>query len=160
MYIKGKYLLGGLHDISECLAVRQEVFGEEGRFLTAASKDSQDSSAIFVLAYEMDGEREQKIVGTGRLIFLGDHYKINGVAVRKEYRRRKYGDFIVRMLLDKAVTMGAEEVYADVPKQVVPFCEKIGFVSEEKEYDEDGICYLLMKLTVSDFMPPCAKRQQ
>lgn len=157
MYIKGKYLLGGLHDISECLAVRREVFGDEEQFLTAASKDSQDSSAIFVLAYETGGLNDQKIVGTGRLIFLGDHYKINRVAVRKEYRGKKYGDFIVRMLLDKAVTMGAKEVYADVPEQIVPFYEQIGFVSEEKEHYEDGICHLLMKLSVSDYMPPCAK---
>ena len=29
MYIQGKYLLGGLHDISECIEIREEVFGEE-----------------------------------------------------------------------------------------------------------------------------------
>ena len=52
MYIQGRYLLGGLHDISECLAIRKEVFGGEQQFLVAGSENVEDKEAIFVLAYE------------------------------------------------------------------------------------------------------------
>ena len=69
MYIQGKYLLGGLDDISECLAIRREVFGEEQQFLTAASENLEDKEAIFVLAYETNEQGERFSVATGRLIF-------------------------------------------------------------------------------------------
>lgn len=157
MYIQGKYLLGGLNDISECIEIRKEVFGGEQEFLTAASEDSYDSSAIFVLAYETDEEGEKKSVGTGRLIFLGDRYKIGRIAVRKEYRGKKYGDFIVRMLVDKAFTMGAKEVYVGAQKHAIPFYEKIGFVKLEEEYFEDDIYHLLMKITPCTCKRDCAK---
>ncbi len=154
MYIKGKYLLGGLHDISECIAIRKEVFGGEQAFQTAASEDKDDASAIFVLAYETDENGEDKAVATGRLIFMGDQYKIGRIAVKKECRGKKYGDFIVRMLVDKAFTMGAKEVFVGAQKHAVAFYEKIGFVSQNEEYYEDDIYHLVMKIE------PCTCQKQ
>lgn len=161
MYIQGTYLLAGLHDISECLAIRKEVFGEEQQFPSAAAEDAEDKSAIFVLAYETEKElnstksveneikkKEQKIpVGTGRLVFLGDTYKIGRIAVKKEFRGKGYGDFIVRMLIDKAFLMGAREVYVGAQKHAVSFYEKIGFIKQEETYEEDGIFHQIMKIT-------------
>ena len=42
---------------------------------------------------------------------MEEYYKIGRIAVKKECRGKKYGDFIVRMLVDKAFTMGAKEVF-------------------------------------------------
>lgn len=167
MYIQGKYLLAGLHDISECLAIRKEVFGEEQRFPSAATEDADDKSAVFVLAYETTVnnstsnveyealKKEHKIpIGTGRLVFLGDMYKIGRIAVKKEFRGRGYGDFIVRMLVDKAFLMGAQEVYVGAQEHAVSFYEKIGFVSQEETYEEDGILHQMMKI-----MPHTCKRE-
>lgn len=168
MYIQGKYLLAGLHDISECLAIRKEVFGEEQQFPLAAMEDAEDKSAIFVLAYEtkMETEPAQSVenedkkkelkfpIGTGRLVFLGDAYKIGRIAVRKEFRGRGYGDFIVRMLVDKAFQMGAKEVFVGAQEHAVAFYEKIGFLKQEETYEEDGILHYKMKI-----MPHTCKRK-
>ena len=165
MYIQGKYLLGGLHDISECLKIRQEVFGEEQGFFTAAGEDADDASAIFALAYETektelpDGTVEEKLlpVGTGRLIFLDDFYKIGRIAVKKEYRGKNYGDFIVRMLVDKAFVMGAKEVFVGAQKHAIPFYEKIGFVELSEEYYEDNIYHKMMKIMPTTCKRDCGK---
>lgn len=161
MYIQGKYLLAGLNDISECLAIRKEVFGGEQGFPTAAGEDADDSSAIFALAYETeiatlpDGTTEERLipVGTGRLVFLGDIYKIGRIAVKKEYRGKKYGDFIVRMLVDKAFAMGAKEVFVGAQKHAIDFYKTIGFEELEDEYYEDEIYHKMMKI-----MPITCKR--
>lgn len=161
MYIQGKYLLGGLQDISECLKIRAEVFGGEQGFPTAAGMDADDEEAIFALAYETekkelpDGTVEESLlpVGTGRLLFMGDTYKIGRIAVKKEFRGKKYGDFIVRMLVDKAFSMGAKEVFVGAQKHAIPFYEKIGFVALDEEYFEDEIYHKVMKI-----MPMTCKR--
>lgn len=153
MYIQGKYLLAGLHDISECIAIRKEVFGEEQKFASAAAEDADDKEAIFVLAYETVGDTLVP-VGTGRLLFLGERYKIGRIAVKKEYRGKKYGDFIVRMLIDKAFTMGAEEVYVGAQKYAIPFYETIGFIPVGETYEEDGIFHQMMKI-----MPCTCKKE-
>lgn len=161
MYIQGKYLLAGLHDISECLAIRKEVFGGEQNFPSAAAEDADDKSAVFVLAYQTEIEHnstynvENEIkktermipVGTGRLLFLGDIYKIGRIAVKKEFRGQGYGDFIVRMLVDKAFLMGAKEVFVGAQEHAIPFYEKIGFIKQEESYEEDHIIHYMMKIT-------------
>jgi len=165
MYIQGKYLLGGLHDISECLAIRKEVFGKEQNFPTAAGEDKEDASAIFALAYETemkelaDGNVEENLlpVGTGRLIFLDEFYKIGRIAVKKEYRGKKYGDFIVRMLVDKAFSMGAKEVFVGAQQHAIPFYEKIGFLLTGEEYYEDEICHKMMKIMPTTCKRDCGK---
>ena len=165
MFIQGKYLLGGLHDISECLAIRKEVFGEEQKFMTAACEDKDDRSAIFALAYETektdlpDGSAKENLlpVATGRLLFLDDCYKIGRIAVKKEFRGKKYGDFIVRMLVDKAFTMGAKEVFVGAQKHAIPFYEKIGFIPVDEEYFEDEIYHKMMKIMPTTCKRDCGK---
>lgn len=161
MYIQGKYLLGGLHDISECIKIREEVFGGEQNFCAAASTDADDENAIFVLAYETikseDGGEELLPVGTGRLVFLGEQYKIGRIAVKKEYRGKHYGDFIVRMLVDKAFSMGAKEVFVGAQSHAISFYEKIGFHQETEEYFEGEIYHKLMKITPMQCKKDCGK---
>ena len=154
MYIQGRYYLGGLHDISECLAIRKEVFGEEQNFRSAANEEEDDKHAVFVVAYETAGESLIP-VGTGRLVFLGEQYKIGRIAVKKEYRGKKYGDFIVRMLVDKAFTMGAKEVFVGAQLHAIPFYEKIGFIKQNESYEEDGIYHQIMKLTPCNCKKEC-----
>lgn len=159
MYIQGKYLLGGLDDISECLSIRREVFGAEQQFLTAGSENIEDKEAIFVLAYETNERGESVSVATGRLIFLEDRFKIGRIAVKKEFRGKHYGDFVVRMLIGKAFSMGAKEVFVGAQSHAIPFYERIGFVRQKEEYFEDGIYHLIMKITFPDCQKDCTNRE-
>lgn len=149
MYIQGKYLLGGVDDIKECLAIRKEVFGGEQQFLVAGSENLEDKDAIFVLAYETNEQGEENPVATGRLIFLENWFKIGRIAVKKECRGKHYGDFVVRMLLEKAFSMGAKEVFVGAQAHAISFYERIGFVKQEEEYYEDGVYHLTMKINAS-----------
>ena len=147
MSIQGKYLVGGIDDIRECLAIRKEVFGGEQNFLSASTENVEDKEAIFVLGYETNAQGEEIAVATGRLIILEERFKIGRIAVKKECRGKHYGEFIVRMLIEKAFSMGAKEVIVGAQAHAISFYERIGFIKQAEEYYEDGIYHLVMKIT-------------
>ena len=84
---------------------------------------------MYALAYEGDAP-----VATGGIAFDGESYRIQEVAVLPEFRRKKYGDFIVRLLIDKAMMSGAQTIEADVLQGAEALFQEVGFT-------ETGIWY-------------------
>ncbi len=131
MYIKGKILLAGLGDLTDVKTIRKAVFQDEQGLSESLDFDKDDNSAIFALAYETENEKDVP-VATGRLLFLGERFMIGRIATLKEYRKKGYGDFVVRILLDKAFSMGAKEVYVRAMESAVDFYKTIGFAETGK----------------------------
>ena len=77
---------------------------------------------MYALAYEGDTP-----VATGEITFDGESYRIQEVAVLPEFRRKKYGDFIVRLLIDKAMLSGAQTIEADVLQGTEVLFQEVGF---------------------------------
>ena len=75
--------------------IRNAVLGQE---LQLSIKEEPDAFCMYALAYE--GETA---VATGGISFDGESYQMKEVAVLPKFRRKKYGDFIVRLLIDKAM---------------------------------------------------------
>ncbi len=75
-----------------------------------------------LLIYEDD-----VLVGTGKLILADGKFFIEGVSVKLEFRGKRYGDLAVRMLVRRAINMGAEKTYAKVNSTLVKMFENIGF---------------------------------
>ena len=138
MYITGKYILSGLGDLSEVFSIRKKVFCDEQGLSPEAEREEKDDGAIFALAFE-EGEDFKKPVATGRLLFLDDEFMIGKIATLKEYRNKGYGDFVVRMLIDKAFTMGAKQIFVNAQFGAVDFYKTIGFRTVGDPFDESGI---------------------
>lgn len=96
----------------------EEVFNIRGPHIRGQEKHH-------VLLYE--DFKEEELIGYGRLIINNDTANIMWVAVKQEFRGRKYGDLIIRMLIDKARTLFFKEIYVDLPHNLVNMFEKIGF---------------------------------
>ncbi len=143
MYITGKYILGALGELDDIYAIRNKVFCEEQGIPFEVEHDDRDKEAIFALAFE-EGEDFKKPVATGRLLFLEDSFKIGKIATLKEYRKMGYGDFVVRMLIDKAFTMGAKEIFVDAQLTAVDFYKTIGFRTVGDVFEEAGLKYQKM----------------
>ncbi len=139
MLIQGKLLSYG-SDLSEAFEIRKQVFIDEYHKELTEVFDEYDSFAMHVIVYEQN--EKKKPVATGRIVFDGSYCEISNIAVLKEYRNRKYGDFAVRMLINKAFTSGIHDISVKVPGQLIDFYKKIGFsmketitkVVPEKEY--------------------------
>lgn len=163
MYIQGKILKPG-DELKEAIDIRKKVFIEEYGIPYDKEFDDFDMLAIHAVAYERDdaakkADREDKkiAVATGRIIFDGENYKIDKVAVLKEYRNKKYGDFIVRLLLNKAFISGINEVDADAFASSEGFFKKIGFIRVSDEFLENGIKKYKMTISSKNLLKNCRK---
>lgn len=150
MCVSFQYLYGPENGISDCLSIRKEVFGEEQHFLTASGLDHDDETAWFVIIYEkVDAMGRNYPVGTGRLIIKDDFYKIGRIAVRKEARGKKYGELIVHKLLEKAISLGATNIYVGAQEHAITFYEHLGFHTLSDSYFEDEIFHQSMVFHVN-----------
>ena len=148
--IKGKLLTPNSPEVKKCFEIRHKVFIEEQNVPKEEEYDNWDNFAKFVAVYDND-----EIVGTGRIFFDGDEYRIGRIAVLKEHRGKHYGDFIVRILIDNAFDNGAEEIHLGAQVRAVGFYEKIGFKVCGEEYIDANIPHLPMILKRQDFCTGC-----
>lgn len=129
-------------------SIREEVFVNEQGVSIDEEFDSFDeygAPCVFALLYE-----DEEAVGTARLVVSELGYKIGRIAVLKSVRGKRYGELLVKTLLNKAFSMGAKEVNVDSQINAVPFYEKIGFVLCGEQITERGILHIPMKITQSD----------
>ena len=152
--ICGRYYLG-LDHMDEIAPIRREVFGTEQGWSDEILFDETDETAIQAVVYK-DINRTIP-VGVGRLHKTedGEGYKIGRIAVKKEERGQGYGDFIVRMLVDKGLMMGADCVLVGAQPHAIPFYEKIGFRAIGKTYEEAGIVHTVMEIRQNTICKAC-----
>jgi len=153
MMIEGKYLYGADSDLSDVFAIRREVFINEDGLEEKHEFDGLDTMCIHGLI-SVAGKK----LGTGRILYDGDEYRIGHICVLSEERGKKYGDFLVRMLIDKAFLCGANEVVVGSKINAIPFYETIGFEAfSEKYVDLSGIERVDMKLNKLSLCEECKK---
>ncbi|MDF2544027.1 MAG: GCN5-related N-acetyltransferase [Herbinix sp.] len=153
MLIQGKLLSYG-DDLTEVYHIRKKVFQEEQGITPEEDFDDLDQESIHVIVYE--DSNNKKAVATGRIYYNGVNCKIGRVAVLKEYRGKQYGDFVVRMLINKALTSGVPEVYLNAQLSTVGFYEKIGFQTVGDIYEEVGIPHIKMVLKEENLCKKCS----
>lgn len=134
-------------NLDEVFRIRKNVFVNELGYENDCIQDMYDSFGKNVLLFDSD-----MAVGTGRLIFKDGKYVIDKVCVAKQFRRNSYGDLIIRLLVRKAVDMGAEDTYIYAVPQMEKLLKKIGFVIEE--HLADGI---LLMVKHGDVCGHCCK---
>lgn len=154
MFIQGKILSMG-DDLSEVYRIKKEVYENELGYVLEDSSDMNDDMSIYVIVYEDTEFR--KPVATGKMIYDGVTCSIDKVAVLKEYRKRKYGDFVVRMLLNKAFTSGINEVSLVCPTIIKDFFSKIGFIVIENDLIQSDSNYIRMSIKSVDLCSQCKK---
>lgn len=147
--IQGKFLYGN-ENLSEVLQIRNKVFGGENGGLMEDDQESLDAESIHVLVFE-----KQKNVATGRLWCNDQSFEISLVAVLAEERGKYFGDFVVRMLVDKAFLLGAMEITIRVENSQICFFEKIGFCRNGDPYNENGIIYFPMVIRKHQLCKGC-----
>lgn len=103
--------------------------------------DEYGQPALFALLTEEDVP-----CGTGRLVISKDNYKIGRIAFLPQCRGKGYGTVLVKTLLQKAFSMGAECVFVDARDEAVPFYKKIGFAPFGDYFEERGMTHLPMRI--------------
>jgi predicted GNAT family N-acyltransferase len=127
--IKGKILTFG-DDLTIPFELRKMVFQDELGIDKNADVDNKDDLAMHVIV-EDDG----KYIGTGRITYDDGICTIDKICVLKEYRNNKYGDFILRMLVNRALIANAQHIYVTCKKELYPFFKSVGFIIVSEEID-------------------------
>lgn len=128
MLIQGK-LLSSKDNLKDVFEIRREIFVKEQGISEQLEFDDLDRFAIHAIAYLE--EDNTKAVATGRLYFDGDCCFLEKLAVLKAYRNRQYGEFILRMLLNKADMAGIQKVFVKGKSPFIDYFYRFGFIQEE-----------------------------
>ncbi len=118
--IKGKFL-SPKDDLHIITTLRNLAF-EDTSYLSSIN----DSLAMHVIAYD-----DNKPIGCGSIQITDDDTMciINNICVLPEYRKRRYGDFILRMLVDRAFSAHIYNIRLTTPYKYITFFKNIGFAN-------------------------------
>jgi len=139
--VSSEWILGiNESDLKEVRAIRHAVFCQEQQIAESIEQDGLDASAIHVLV-SADGTP----AATGRLLVTTEDFTIGRIAVLPQFRGKKLGDFVVRLLIRTAFDMGSERQVVHSQLPVAGFYEKLGFVRIGETYEEAGITHITME---------------
>lgn len=124
--VQGKFY-SGQEDLAVIKEIRKQVFKDSFMW-----EDEKERLSMHAVVYADD-----RAVGTGRIFYDGWECIISHVGVLKAYRGRGLGDFIVRLLIDKAVLSNVEEICLTAGKDTFAFFEKIGFKKESGKHGQE-----------------------
>lgn len=104
-------------DLADVLAIREAVFHRGG--------DALDRLSWNVLVWQ-DGIP----AATGRIWWQDGAYRLGDLCVLPEYRGKKLGDLVLRLLLFKASGHAAREVRLSCDPELCGFFSRLGFSAE------------------------------
>ena len=129
--------------MTDILRVRGEVFGKELGMPEAAAESPDDLLSVHAVALNENDE----VVAVGTLGFDGARFEISKIAVLKDYRGQYYGDFIVKLLIDKAALGGAKEIYGLTVEGTEGFMKTVRFETAGEAYEAEGKKIIPMKIS-------------
>jgi predicted GNAT family N-acyltransferase len=145
----------GDKDLSEPFAIRRAVFVEEQGCPESEDFDAFDQSALHLMVYV-----DEMPAGTGRIWHDGKKFRIGRLAVLKQFRGQKIGDLALRLLVYKAFSSGAEELFVSAQTYLKRFYEKFGFQADGEEYMEFGLPHITMRVKKDEVKYPSACRHE
>lgn len=140
--IQSKWVFGK-SEFESVYDIRKKVFIDELGLSENVQFDEFDERSLHVLLGEDD-----KFMATGRLYEDDGKFFIGGIAVLPEIRGKGIGDLLVRMLINKAFELLADEVYVYARQESVLFYETLNFEGCGQTYEmEPNDIRIVMKVT-------------
>ena len=112
----------GKSEFDDIYDIRKKVFISELGLNKEVHFDSYDNRALHVIISE-----DEIKVAAGRLYEDEGEFYIGAIAVIPEARGKKIGDLLVRVLLNKAFELLADEVYVYARKESIGFYKTLNF---------------------------------
>ena len=128
-------------DFSKLFEIRKKVYVDELDVPIQLEFDEYDETAFHFVV-----EVDDSIVGTARLVVLGNEGNIGRVCILKDFRRKGLGTKLITSIIEASMDIGLDRLNVEAKVDVLSFYEKIGFVTEGNEYLEVGVPHKKMFL--------------
>ena len=128
-----------LDDLLKAFIVRGIVFMGEQHVSYALEKDEHEHAAVHIL-----GETGEEPVAAGRIRFLGEHARLERLAVREEWRGLGHGSRLLGFMMDVARSRGFAKFKLNAQVTSKVFYLKHGFRVVGETFMEAGMEHCLM----------------
>ncbi|MCX7998845.1 MAG: GNAT family N-acetyltransferase [Leptospiraceae bacterium] len=132
-------------ELEECFEIRKKVFIEEQKVTYEEEFDEFDS-ALNTRHFTL--KVEAKTIGTCRLRKAKDGFKIERVALLKDYRKHGYGTRLMEFVINYCKDLKAKRIYLYAQEEVIPFYEKLGFSTYGESFLDARIPHRAMELVL------------
>jgi len=136
----------GPDDVTGAISVREQVFCREQGVPRVDEIDGLDDVALHLVALEPDGLR---VVGTLRLLLVGDRAKVGRVAVERDWRRRGIASRMLALALDVARERGCRKASLAAQLEATQLYERAGFEVESDPFEDAGIAHVWMGMRLA-----------
>lgn len=151
--IYSKWVIGAMPPEAE--TIRREVFLQEQGFSAQSQFDAMDERSWHLLV-----EEGGQTVATGRLALDEKGcWKLGCIAVLPAFRGKHIGDFVVRLLVDRALSMPPAPIYVIAQQHAVNFYRRIGFVPEGEPFAIEGRPHQRMAFPEGASLSGCCGKQ-
>lgn len=121
----------------DALSIRYKVFVDEQKVPKDLEIDDLEESSLHGTLYSSN-----QAIATVRLFPLNpDCYKVQRVAVLKEFRKKGFGEKIMQESENKAKKMNAKFLELDSQNKAIPFYQKLGYKIISGEFLDAGILH-------------------
>lgn len=96
-------------------------------------------------------------VGMGGIHFAGGRFTLIEIGILEEYRQQMYGDFLLRLLADRAVDAHVKRIWADATEDSLDFFRASHFIPEGDPYEFLGQLRTPMSLELKELGCACCR---
>ncbi len=119
----------------EAIKLRFEVFVWEQRVPIELEVDEYDRKCNHLVVLD----KQERVVGTLRLVSKGENVKMGRFVIRKSHRKRGLGKWMMQAALKAAADKGYKKMLIEAQTYVISFYENLGFEITSGEYMDAGI---------------------
>ncbi|WP_027107685.1 GNAT family N-acetyltransferase [Lacticigenium naphthae] len=124
----------------ESCEIREAVFIQEQKVPREIELDRKDDIAMHVVGYI-----DNVPVATARVTHMDNFFKIQRVALKKEYRNKGFGYLLLQEIENKALELSVPLLVLNAQEQVVSFYKKNDYEVTSHPFSEANIIHLEMK---------------
>lgn len=123
------------------MALRYDVFCVEQGVPATEERDGRDHIGLHLIAVDDNGS----MLGTCRLVFVGNTVQFSRLAVARAVRRRGIATRLLRAADAETVAGGATRLVLHAQTYAKALYERAGYVARGREFREAGIEHVAME---------------
>ena len=126
------------------LDIRHTIFVKEQNIPIESEYDGLDKDAMHILV-----KLEEKLIGCARIRIFEKRFKLERIAILKEFRHNGFGTRLMKYLIQFSKESHAIEISIHAQYYLKTFYEELGFKQRGEAFFEVGIKHIEMYLTLN-----------